>query len=177
MAVPVADSIILMFFLLRPHRGCWRDNSIRKASTILLSCEKVSKGLRRRPSRPTHHLVDVDQDARLCVLRGQDVAVDGHPPALVPSDVRVPVQAVDNRRQLGAQQEDVHPAVVRDVVEGVHDRLLQRPGEEVRNHVAVDVDGGAALRSGQLKRPRAGQRDIALTRERGVSFRMVSRAR
>ena len=63
----------------------------------------------------------MDEHAGLGMLGGQDVAVDGDPPALVAAELGVPVEPVDEGGQLGAQEEDVHAAELGDLVEEIRD--------------------------------------------------------
>lgn len=87
----------------------------------------------------------MDQHARLGVLRGQVIAVDGHPPSLVPQQVDIAVQAAGQRGELGAQEKDVDAAERRRLVQEICHRLLEDAFGEVGNQMAVDDHGRTTL--------------------------------
>lgn len=87
----------------------------------------------------------MDQDPGLCVLRRQDVAVDGNPPSLIHSHLSLTSHSVDHRGQLGAKEEDVDTAVAGNVVEVVRHGLLEDSAVDITDQLAIDVDRCAAL--------------------------------
>lgn len=93
----------------------------------------------------TYHSVNMNQHTGFCVLRRQDVTVDGNSPTLIPTELIVAVEPVHDRRQLGAKEEDVNTTEVGDVVERIGDGLFQGALSKIGNHVAADINGRAAL--------------------------------
>lgn len=145
MAVPVADSISLMFFLLRPHSGWWTESSSLKASTTRFSCGYVSLlGLIRRESM-YYHAINVDEDAGFGVLRREIVTVDGNPPTLVSAELCITIQAIDNGSEFWPEKKDVYPTVSRYIVKRIRHGLFQGTSKEISNHVTVNVHSRAAL--------------------------------
>lgn len=79
------------------------------------------------------------------MLRGQDVSVDSHSPPLISPYLHVAIDAIDQRCQLGAQQEDVDTTEGGYLVEDLDDGLLEVSNTQVGDHVPVNVDRGTAL--------------------------------
>ena len=128
-------------------------------------------------------MVNMDEHARLGVLRGQVVAVDGHSPPLVSQQFCIAIQAADRGSELGAEQKDVDSAEHGRLVQKICHRFLQSALGEVGNQMAVNDNSRATL---SFTRPRFSNRaeeDIGgtlgrgraeRTNERGVWFRMDS---
>lgn len=128
MAVPVADSIILMFLRPRPQISVCMVSSSFMVSTYRFNCS----GSRQQAVRPragknrrTHDLVNHDQYTRLGVLHCLQIAVDGAAQARVHGGVEVAIEAcrLDVGR-LGHEQEDVGLGGLGDEVQLVEDGAL-----------------------------------------------------
>lgn len=147
--MPVADSINLMFFLLRPQMSCCIDRSMCIASIIRPNWSQVSKcpvwdSVGIIASNP-YPLINGDKDSSLRVFRRQDVTIDGNSPTLVPSNLDIAIHTINKRGQLRAEQKDIDTAEGRYVVESLSHSLLQGASIEVGDHVTIDVNCGAAL--------------------------------
>jgi hypothetical protein len=70
-------------------------NVFEDGSSILSRPEQEIEG--------TYKLVNVDENTGLGVFGGQDVTVDGNPPALVATQLSIAVEAIDERGELGAE--------------------------------------------------------------------------
>lgn len=90
-------------------------------------------------------LINRDQDASLCVFRGQYVAVDSHSPPLIPPDLDVTVHTINKRCELGPKEKDVDSAEFRYLIEGFSHSLFKGPDVQIGNHVPVNVHSGATL--------------------------------
>jgi len=94
----------------------------------------------------THNLVNHDEDTRLGVLHGLEVAEDGAAQARVHARVDVAVEARRlDVRLLGHQQEDVGLCGLGDEVELVEDGALDLLRGRVDDELRVDVDVRGAL--------------------------------
>jgi hypothetical protein len=79
------------------------------------------------------------------MLRRQQIAVDSHSPALIPSKLYVAIKAVYQRGQFWAEEEDVDTAVFRYLVQNARHIRLQHAVFEITEQVAIDIDSGATL--------------------------------
>ena len=136
-----------MFFRPRPHINVCMVSSSFMVSTYRLSCEVASAiwGTLLAPVG-THDLIDHDQDARLGMLHGLHVAVDGAAQAGVGAGVDVAIEAGRlDVGLLGVQDEDVGAGGFGDEIELVEDGALELLRGAVDDEIRVDVDEGRPL--------------------------------
>lgn len=152
-------------------------------STIRPNCGKVSHSLQNRMPRwvcKPYPLVDRDQNACLCMLRGQYIAVDSHSPALISSQFDITIDTINEGGKLRTKEKDVDTAEGGYAVDGVGHGLLERAGIEVGHHFTVDIYRSATLlRVSQLLGCPL-QNAVCWvgrlhTSDRGVSLRIFSR--
>ena len=108
-------------------------------------------------------MVNVDEHTGLGMLGRQVVTVDGYPPALVPQQVYIAVQATGQGGELGAEQKDVDPAKRRRLVQEVCHRLLENTLREIGDEMPVRNDSRTTLFFKEncfSKRAKAGRQHI-----------------
>lgn len=123
--------------------------------------------------------IDVTQNPSLGMFRRDDITINGNPPALVHTHLRISSHTVDYRSQLRAEEEDVNPSVAGNIVELSSDRLLQHSRVEVADKGTIDINGSASLHMVSLdhedSRVLFKVWRAKRTKAMGLSFRIVSR--
>ena len=79
------------------------------------------------------------------------VAVDGQPPALVPSNLTVTIQAICEWGEFGPKEEDVNTTKARCVVQGVRHGCFETSSLRIEKHITINVDDGASPNTGSKR--------------------------
>lgn len=89
--------------------------------------------------------VNLDKHTGLCMLDGENITIDGYSPSLVYTHLGITRHAINHGCQFGSQQENVDPAVLGDVIQGVRHLLLQGTSGQVTDEVALNINSRTTL--------------------------------